>query len=256
MLCGSLSGPSGIEGEEKGLPKPRKPRSKPSTHDPTKKPSSGTSSVGLGRKRDPDRQVLVAKLEKKFNRYFNTVTSTNLGAGDEDRFRDHRSQSTYGYLTFSGTDDMLTGIETKGKVFYDLGSGVGKPLVAAVMLFPKLKRAVGIELSKGRHDQGTMVLKEIKDKNIKAKVVLVQGSMLDAELSESDIIYISSLCFSTEFLKKLASHLNSSLKQGTIVLTSKALPLPRGVLVSRPIVAMSWNSTHQLYHYKIIQPKS
>jgi len=204
--------------------------------------------------RTPNRERTVRALEKRFNRWFNAVTSTNLGKGDDVIFREHGSQSTYGYLTFSGMDDMLSQVETKDKVFYDLGSGVGKPPVAAAMLFPDLKKCIGVELSKGRHDQGIAVLKDMKDKSVKEKIRLYNGSMLDTVLDDADLIYISSLCFSHEFLKRLGKYLDNSLKVGTVVMTSKTIPMSRSELVGRPTVAMSWNSTHQLYHYVITKP--
>jgi len=210
---------------------------------------------GCSRKRSASREVHMRTLRKDFHRIFFTK-KTNLGVGDEDRFREHHSQSTYGYLTFEGVDDMLSTVETQGKVFYDLGSGVGKPPVAALMLFPELKRSMGIELSIGRHEQALMAVKEIKDKKAREKLSFIHGSMLEEPLDDADLVYISSLCFSNDFLRRLGKHLDSRLREGTIVLSSKAVPLKRAELVGRPVVAMSWNNTHQLHKYKITKPLS
>jgi len=213
----------------------------------------GSGIPSNDRKRDPEREAYVKKLELKFNRYFSDVSS-NIGHGDQETFKQHRSQSTYGYLTFGGMEDMLAQVETNGKIFYDLGSGVGKPPLAALMLYPDLKKAIGIELSKARHEQGMQVIKKIKNANIESKLQLIQGSMLDMDFCDADIIYISSLCFSIDFQKRLGNHLDSCLRKGTIVMSSKALPLARATLKGRTVVGMSWNSVHQLHEYEIVKP--
>jgi len=171
LFCGGAEGPSG-DVEHK------RPAKKAVD---SCKTSESTIKDGLGGK-DPQRDAKVQKLERKFNKYFNAHNGTNLQTGDEDLFREHQSQSTYGYLTFKGMEDMFRDMDTEGKIFYDLGSGVGKPPVAAAMLFPNLKKCIGIELSKGRHLQGAAVLKELKDREIRDKVELRHGYTIRQQL--------------------------------------------------------------------------
>jgi len=223
--------------------------STPNSIKPERRPAA-TVQDGERKKRDPVRSAEVERLAKKFYGFFSSV-KTSIGEGDRALFRTHQSQSTYGFLTFEGMDDMLIDEETKEKVFYDLGSGVGKPPVAAIMLFPELQKVVGIELSGERHTYATKALKELLDKKVRDKVQLIHGSMLDVDISDADLVYISSLCFSRDFLKRLGSHLDTCLREGTTVMTSKEIPLKRAELVSRPQVAMSWNSSHRLHKYVV-----
>mmetsp|Transcript_21378 Transcript_21378/g.29948 ORF Transcript_21378/g.29948 Transcript_21378/m.29948 type:complete len:225 (-) Transcript_21378:229-903(-) len=209
--------------------------SPPNLEKPERRPATMVQDVER-KNRDAARSTEVERLAKKFYRFFSSV-KTNIGEGDRALFRTHQSQSTYGFLAFEGMDDMLVGEETKEKVFYDLGSGVGKPPIAAIMLFPELQKVVGIELSKERHIYAIKASKELLDKKRRNKVQLIHGSMLDVDISDADLVYISSLCFSRDFLKRLGRHLDSCLREGATVMTSKEIPLKRGRLVSRPQVS-------------------
>ena len=61
----------------------------------------------------------------------------------------------------------------------------------------------------------------MEDGAAKSIVEICAGSMLDYDLHDADIVYISSLCFPKEFLARLARYLDKQLQQGTIVMSSK-----------------------------------
>jgi len=188
-------------------------------------------------------------LEKQFNRLMLHATDTSISPDDQKQFEKTGSGATYGYMTWKGVKQMLSEVEVKGKTFYDLGSGLGRPVFAAAMLFPSLKKSIGIELSQRRHIQAERVLELMEDGAAKSIVEICAGSMLDYNLRDADIVYISSLCFPKEFLARLGHYLDKQLQKGTIVMSSKEVPMRRGRLDRRPVVAMSWNQQHQLHSY-------
>mmetsp|Transcript_13787 Transcript_13787/g.20807 ORF Transcript_13787/g.20807 Transcript_13787/m.20807 type:complete len:325 (+) Transcript_13787:33-1007(+) len=196
----------------------------------------------------------VTDLEQQFNRLILQATDTSISPEDREIFEETGSGPTYGYMTWKGVSEMLTSYDTKGKVFYDLGSGVGRPVFAAAMQFPELKKCIGVELSDRRHKQAIKVLNLMEEGSTKRKIEFRCESMLDTELQEADILYISSLCFPKDFLNRLGDHLDEQLKVGTIVMSSKEIPMHRAKLVRRPIVGMSWNKQHQLHGYVMNSP--
>ena len=188
-------------------------------------------------------------LKGLFDTLFRTITDTSISKEDRKAFDDTGSGATYGYMTWTGVSQMLRDFDVAGKVFFDLGSGVGKPVIAAAMQFPELKQAIGIELSANRHQRAANVYAKIQDQKVKSKITFKCESMLTSDLSQADIIYISSLCFPKQFLKRLGAYLDTQLKPGCIVMSSKECPMTRGMKGPRPVVEMSWNLKHQLYCY-------
>ena len=69
--------------------------------------------------------------------------------------------NTYGEITHNGFKKGLKGIYTKNKIFYDLGSGIGK-LVMYSGLEKNFKKSIGVELNHIRHNMAKDVLKNIK----------------------------------------------------------------------------------------------
>lgn len=98
-----------------------------------------------------------------------------------------------------------------GGIFYDLGSGTGKNVIAAAVL-ADFKACFGIELLKGLHDFA-MINKCSWDSNVlmeyKPVIDFVHGSILDLSVhnwTDGDIVFANSHCFDVAMIKKL-SHL-------------------------------------------------
>jgi len=193
------------------------------------------------------------ELEKKFDALMKFQTDTSISREDEKIFGESGSGFTYGYMCWGGVAQMLGTVITERKVFYDLGSGVGRPVFAAAMQFSRLKKAVGIELSKQRHEQAVHICSKIENEGIKDKIELRCENILESDISDADIVYISSLCFSKNILERIGKYLNSQLKRGAIVFTSKETPMARAEQEKGPIVAMSWNAQHQLHKYVVTE---
>jgi len=195
------------------------------------------------------------RLEQQFEMLIKQATDTSISAEDQKAFRETGSGPTYGYMTWDGVNQMLCDLDLRDKVFYDLGSGIGRPVFAAAMQFPMLKKAIGIELSSQRHGQAQKILSMMEEGPAKDRVKLLCGNLLENRLQDADIVYISSLCFSKAFIKRMAEHFDEQLKPGAIVLCSKECSMERARLDKRPIVAMSWNQKHQLHRYIMLPRK-
>ena len=61
-----------------------------------------------------------------------------------------KSAFTYGEIVFDTFVPLLSMANPKaGDLFYDLGCGTGKPLIAAALSFPNFKHCKGMELVDG-----------------------------------------------------------------------------------------------------------
>lgn len=108
---------------------------------------------------------------------------------------------------------MLTLAEVRtDDVVYDLGSGDGRIVVAAVRDF-KAKRAVGIEL---RSDLVKKACTEIRRLKLEDKIEIIQGDALEVNISEADVVTLYLTSRGNEILKP---KLEKELKHGARVVS-------------------------------------
>ena len=120
----------------------------------------------------------------------------------------------------------------KDGIFYDLGSGTGKPVIA-MSLMHKFKKLTGIEflenlvkLSKGIKN---IYDEKIKDKFAKNKEILsfntpntiefVKGDFFKHNWNDASVIFANSTCFSIQMIDQIADKANKECKSGTIIIT-------------------------------------
>lgn len=108
---------------------------------------------------------------------------------------------------------MLTLAEVRtDDVVYDLGSGDGRIVVAAVRDF-KAKRAIGIEL---RSDLVKKACTEIRRLKLEDKIEIIQGDALEVNISEADVVTLYLTSRGNEILKP---KLEKELKPGARVVS-------------------------------------
>jgi len=111
--------------------------------------------------------------------------------------------------------------------FMDLGSGAGKLVIQAYLeLRPRLKRAIGIELARSRHQSALLAKSRLTEKfpNLlvdplgyfsldgftpisSTRIEFREGDLLQADLSSVTHVYVASLCFSAELMLQLEDKL-------------------------------------------------
>lgn len=157
---------------------------------------------------------------------------------------------TYGELTNDGLKTMLSGIDTGNKVFYDLGSGKGSVVINAINNFKNLKKAVGIEIVKDRHNDA---IKRREEEDLKDKIEFIQEDIFSDKinLQDADIIYISNLCFNEEMNNNIAKKIDNEVKSGTIIFTSRKIPLENVSETSNTSVKQTWMNGSNIHINKI-----
>ncbi len=153
----------------------------------------------------------------------------------------------YGEVEFASFYRVLRKINAEpGKTFYDLGSGTGKALFVA-RLTQDFAKCIGIEILHSLHVQAEKIVARFnaayKDnltlgQNQYAQVY--EGSFLDFDWSDGDVVFANSTCFSDELMLSLSKQAEN-LKPGSIVVTfTKGMTTQAFELLERKRYRMSW----------------
>lgn len=180
-------------------------------------------------------QDIYLKLDKKF-----PVSIGNSIAWD--------SNHIYGEVIYSTLSEILTSLSAKGlistgSVFYDLGSGIGKAVVAAALIH-NFSKCCGIELLPDLY-RISLELKEKYEKALKkygkpelANLEFFNADILESDWRDCDVFFINSTCFDEDFMTQIS---NFPLKPGTIAIsTSKRLSKSQWSLLETSKKQMSW----------------
>lgn len=158
------------------------------------------------------------------------------------------SNHIYGEVIYSTLSEILVSLTRKalissGGVFYDLGSGTGKAVVAAALIH-NFSKCCGIELLPDLFSL-SLKLKEKYEKilNTQRREQIVQVEFYNADIleynwTECDVFFINSTCFDEDFMTRIS---DLPLKPGTIgISTSKRLSKPKWALLETYKKQMSW----------------
>ncbi len=136
-------------------------------------------------------------------------------------------------------------------IFYDLGSGTGKAVIACAMVFP-IQKALGIELLEPLH-QSACIQKEkliqIKEYSyLTSKIEFDLGNFLDLDLTEATIIFINSTTLFQPTWGALCARLDTLPHLKTVITTSKPLISNRFKVERSTTVEMSWGIVDAYIH--------
>jgi hypothetical protein len=159
---------------------------------------------------------------------------------------------TYGEIEFLPFIALLSLVKPdKDTVFYDLGSGIGKAVLAYAMVYPAHKY-VGIELfselhqSACQHAQLLQAIPEYEERS--QKIVFILGDYFKEDLSEATLIFINSTALFGETWSKLCLRLSHLPKIQTVITTSKALASHEFALIKKTKIQMSWGVVFAYIH--------
>lgn len=125
-----------------------------------------------------------------------------------------------------------TGLLPKRGIFYDLGSGIGRPVFGASLLHP-FDKCIGIELLSSLHSISMEVLNKWTDcigaddklrsfvRSNAQQVTFIQGSILDSstiDWTDGDIVFANSTCFDNSMMQTLLE-ISTTMKIGSIFIT-------------------------------------
>lgn len=131
-----------------------------------------------------------------------------------------------------------------GGLFVDLGSGAGRPCVAAALLHP-FAACEGLELLTGLHAQSLEAARRCREllPGLATELRFVRASFLEHDWSHASVVFANSTCFDADTMQGIAVAA-TRLGPGSFVITlTHALPPLAGlnlVLVHEQRFPMDW----------------
>lgn len=175
-----------------------------------------------------------------FNKLFENVNGFALSK--ISRKTNDAPEYTYGEISFVPFIALLSQTNiNKNSVFYDLGSGVGKAVLACSMVF-KVKKSTGVELFANLYECAQNQIIHLKNypeyKN--NKINFVNDNFLNVELADATLIFINATGFIGETWNKLNDKLERLQKPLTIISISKKIKAKNFKIIKKTYVEMSW----------------
>jgi len=161
---------------------------------------------------------------------FNEIEGGTLSQAERQQKKLQGSEFTYGEVEFVHFIPLLNfacaGMKPGG-VFWDLGCGAGKAILAAALCDMNFSKISGVELLDGLHSaclkaigQYCEVSKQNKIDPKESRFNIIKGDMRKIDWSDADVIYTSSICFPEDLIKDMVE-IGKKLKPGTRIITLK-----------------------------------
>lgn len=147
------------------------------------------------------------------------------------------------------------GLQSPGGVFYDLGSGTGKPTLSAALLhdFDKVK---GIELLQGLYNI-SLELQEVWKNKIcpmlpprkrQIEVSFTHGDITQLDWSDATLCFANSTCFDEPLMRVLAEKADAMPPGSFFITFTKSLKSPNWEVLEHESHRMSWGAATVYIH--------
>jgi len=149
-----------------------------------------------------------------------------------------------------------------GGVFYDIGSGTGKPVFAACLVHD-FDRATGIEILEGLHGASVELLDRWTSDDMQMQlpaskrtdsleVSFLRQDFTTRDLSDATLLFANSTCFDDVLMAKLAAATDKCSK-GTLAITfTRRIPSPAWAVLEHTSRIMSWGGATVYLQEKVL----
>jgi SAM-dependent methyltransferase len=199
------------------------------------------------------------KCFKVLNKLYEGINTTKISLEEREDKKIQDGTYTYGEVMPYSLAKILELAQPKpGEVFYDLGSGGGKAIFVAALLYDFAK-VCGIEKLSGLYQLSVQLLDRLNNlpeykeyfPNKKLNIQFIQDDFRNQDISDADIVFISATCFMGELWDAIVAKLGN-LKPGTrIILGSKRLQAGAYQLLHSDLHLMSWGMNSVNIYRKI-----
>lgn len=192
-------------------------------------------------------------LQKHSHAFHQLYQSSNGFLLSQKARREHDLiEYTYGEIEFFSFIALLSLINPdENTVFYDLGSGTGKAVLACSMVFP-VRKSIGIELFPELYlhacKQAAHLVTMKHYENQAKKIKFILGDFLEVHLKDATLIFINATAFFGSTWNKLGAIVNELPQLNTIITTSKPLSCSNFGVLKQTKVQMSWGVVSAYIH--------
>ena len=173
----------------------------------------------------------------------------------KERLSSNAIEYTYGEIDFIPFIALLSLVKpNKETIFYDLGSGTGKAVLACSMVF-KVKKSCGIEIFHLLHQAALIQCNRMLDlpeylAHVKC-LHFINADFLHTDFSDATLVFVNATAFFGDTWKTISLCLKS-LRPGTIIITtSKKLPEDVATVIKDTHVQMSWGRVRAYIQQRI-----
>lgn len=161
---------------------------------------------------------------KIFKQIFQDIDGFSLSLAERRKLGIDDKSFVYGEIVPESFCEILEKAKIdKDTIFYDLGSGVGKAVILAKLIFD-IKKSIGIEYLDSLYQASLNAYQKFKEifNFEEGSINFIKGDLFTIPFNEGNLIFINSTCFDDNQIEKI-TNLSLNLKQGSklIVLTKK-----------------------------------
>lgn len=162
---------------------------------------------------------------------------------------------TYGEMNYNGIDLLYEYVKKNFpdvSTFIDVGSGRGK-LCIHMSSFPQIKKSIGIEIVKERHEDALDLLNTTASSYSK-KIKFFNDDIFNIDLTsniyKSGTVFVwwSNLCFNQDITDRIYEKLQTELPSGSVIFCSKKNTQHQPFDSIK--IPMSWSQNSEVYAYK------
>lgn len=158
-------------------------------------------------------------VETIFNNLYSDVNGYTVSSQARNKLAFHDKAHTYGEIKPDSFYEIIKKANPKdGEVFYDLGSGTGKAVILAHLLF-SFKKCIGIEVLKDVSETAEGIQKRLESvDSVIGTIEFINADFLRHDFSDADIVFTHSTCFYDELWAGLCRKFET-LRPGTRIIT-------------------------------------
>ena len=157
-------------------------------------------------------------------------------------------------------------LQNRGGLFYDLGHGTGKAVVAAAILH-NFDQCIGFEILESLFSlsldmqaaYNTRGKPKLTDREFDTFCTFLHADFLDIKAKDwrdGDIVFANSTCYDDELMTKI-SLLAAGMKKGSFFVSfTKRLPINDFVVLEHTMERMSWGEATIYIHQKVTDPRT
>lgn len=157
-------------------------------------------------------------------------------------------------------------LQKSGGIFYDLGSGTGKPVIAAAVAH-NFDVCYGIEILEGLFSVSLDIVNtyntrgkaKLAHRDIETHCQLIKGSVLKLSVKDwrdADVVFVNSTCFDEALMMGIANIANGMKKGSFFISLTKRLPSPDFVVLEYEMYKMSWGEATIFIMQKVTDPRN
>lgn len=201
----------------------------------------------------------ITKVKEIYDHFYESINGHSLSIQGRDAHGYESKSFVYGEVIPESFHEIISSVSPQpGEVFYDFGSGTGKAVLLAHLMF-EFSECKGIEYVDTLYESSLTTLKRyeeevrptIRNRVGERKLSVALGSFLDLPIDDADIIFMNSTCFQEDLMAALDEKL-VTLKPGTRILTlSKSLKSPAYNLERHQKYPFSWGDATVFFHTKV-----